>query len=67
MYAWPELTPDGSQRFQGWGASVPLGPGRYILPGLAPARRYAVWVSYRGVTYKRLQVPVYPRHSTPSR
>jgi hypothetical protein len=66
IYAWSMLTPDGSKPLQGWGAAV-QSTGYYVIDTLASGQTYAVWASYRGVTFKRLNVPVKPCGNTPLR
>jgi len=49
-YAWSMATPDGVVPSQGWGISVPDGPGHFTVPSLAGDQDYVTWVyTTRGI------------------
>lgn len=61
--AW-SMAPDSNSTPIGWGSGA-LSSGRYTIRSLAPNQKYAVWVSYGGVTQKRTYVPVSSCKATP--
>ena len=67
IYAWSELTPDGSKPLQGWGQGVQSRTGYYVIPALASGQYYAVWATYHGVTQKRTRVMVNACQNVPLR
>jgi len=66
IYAWSMLNPDGSKPLQGWGQATQK-VGYYVIGNLASGQNYAVWATYRGVTFRRLNVPVKACGNTPLR
>ena len=54
--AW-SMAPDSNTTPLGWGSGA-RSSGRYTISSLAANQKYAVWVSYGGVTQKRTYVPV---------
>lgn len=57
IYAWSELTPDGSKLLQGWGQGVQT-KGYYKINNLASGQSYVVWATYKGVRTVRRHIPI---------
>lgn len=59
IYAWSELTPDGSKSLQGWGMGVQNSVGYYKVDNLASGQTYVLQATYHGVTkvFKHITVP----------
>ncbi|HVA59609.1 MAG TPA: hypothetical protein VNG13_03605 [Mycobacteriales bacterium] len=51
IYAWSQLTPDGSKPLQGWGVAQMYGDA-YMISTLASGQPYVLWATYHGVTQK---------------
>ncbi len=62
-FAW-SMAADSNAAILGWGSGVRTS-GKYTISALAPNQKYAVWVSYNGVTQKRTYVPVSSCKATP--
>lgn len=58
IYAWSELTPDGSKPLQGWGIGAQPTVGYYKINNLASGQTYVVWATYHGVTMVRKHIMV---------
>lgn len=61
--AWSQAV-DTNTTPMGWGSGS-LALGSYKIPSLAANQKYAVWVSYKGVTQKRTGIFVSACHTTP--
>lgn len=58
IYAWSELTPDGSKPLQGWGQGMQGRTGYYKIDNLASGQTYVVRATYHGKTQERRHVAV---------
>jgi hypothetical protein len=64
IYAWSELTPDGSKPLQGWGQGMQAN-GYYKINNLASGQTYVVQATYHGVTQIRQHIMVNPCKAVP--
>jgi hypothetical protein len=67
IYAWSELTPDGSKPLQGWGEGMQSRTGYYVIPTLASSQSYVVQATYKGKLQRRTHVTVKPCQNVPLR
>lgn len=58
IYAWSELTPDGSKKLQGWGIGIQSTTGKYKISNLAAGQSYVVRATYKGHLQVRKHVMV---------
>jgi hypothetical protein len=58
LYAWSELTPDGSKPMQGWAIGLQPTAGYYKFNNLASGQSYVVRATYRGTTVVRKHIAV---------
>lgn len=65
IYAWSELTPDGSKPLQGWGQGLQPDVGYYKIPNLASGQSYVLQATYHGVTKVFKHIPIHDCKTVP--